>query len=258
MENKKEKSSLAKVEGGEALAELTDEQKAMYEEDSKENLVNIDDAFYQLSIKGSRFRIDNEFVGDNGLEFTGVIIREVPMNIFYRGKYDPENTEKPDCFSVGGLKPDSSVENPCHTNCADCPNNQWDTGTNAKGEPSGKACSNKRKVVISVPGMEMPIVLSIPATSLQNFNGYLKKLSRQEPSMPLAAVATTISFDPATTDFPRLTFDIAGILSPGGYKEMKELRSSEAIEKVLYSFSSEDKSKDEEKGSGAEVKSDQM
>lgn len=231
-----------------SMDNLPAEVQEMYAEDSKENLENINDGFHKLSISGSRFKINGEPAGREGIEFSGVVLRELPVNTFYKGKYDPDNVDLPDCFSVGGMNPDSSVKEPCSTSCVGCPNNEWDTGTNAKGEPSGKACSNSRRIIIVVEGVPLPIMMSVPPSALGNFNDFLKLLASKK--LPLAAVVTKITFDP-NSDFPKPIFDVVSLLDTETYKEMRTLRKSEAIEKVLYSFSTGEKS--ESSSESAEV-----
>lgn len=248
---KKDEAAIVPVED---MSNLPAETKEMYAEDSKENLENINDSFHKLSISGSRFKINGESAGREGIEFSGVILRELPVNTFYEGKYDPDNVELPDCFSVGGLMPDSSVKAPCSDSCVGCPNNEWDTGTNAKGEPSGKACSNSRRIIITVPGVPLPIMMSVPPSALGNFNDYLKMLSRK--NFPLAAVVTKITFD-QNSDYPKPIFNMAELLDTEIYKEMRTLRKSEAIEKVLYSFSTGEKTDSESSSGDAESKGDE-
>lgn len=245
----KEETGLVPVDD---MSNLPAEVQEMYAEDSKENLENVSDSFHKLSIKGGRFTINGQPAGREGIEFSAVILKEVPVKTFYEGKYNPDNVELPRCFSVGGLSPDSSVKEPCAESCVGCPNNEWDTGTNAAGEPSGKACSDTRRLVMVVEGIDLPLVMSVPPTALKGFNDHLKLLASKK--IPLAAVVTKMTFDPSS-DFPKPLFDIGSLLDTETYKEMRTLRKSEATEKVLYSFSTGEKAETEsaEAGDGEAV-----
>ena len=238
------------------MSNLPAEVKEMYAEDSKENLENVNDSFHRLSTKGSRFKINGELAGREGIEFQAVILREMPVNVFYKGAYDPNNVEMPDCFSVGGLNPDLSVKDPCSTSCIGCPNNNFNTGTDAEGNPSGgKACNNTRRLILTVPGIELPVMLSIPPSSLGAFNDYLKLLATKK--IPLAALVTKITFD-QDSEFPRPIFEMGSLLDTETYKEMRVLRNSDEIEKVLNSFSTGEKTDSEPKSGDAEVTDDKM
>lgn len=58
--------------------------------------------------------------------------------------------------------------------CALCEFNKYGTGVDAKGNPSrGKACKNMRNLYILQDGEYMPILLSLPPTSIRPFTEFM-------------------------------------------------------------------------------------
>jgi hypothetical protein len=219
-----------KTEGG-VPAYLSD-----HRDEAKENLENIDDAYYRIAINQKcKFMIEGEPIGDRGELFSAIILRDTPVNVYYSVAFDPSNPVLPDCWSLGGLKPDPGSENPQHTSCATCPMNKFGTGVGQDGKPSkGKACSNTRRLVLRAPGMDMPALISLPPTSRRNLDQYLKRLASQ--GIPLYAVSTEFSFD-NSVDYPKVSFDQGEFLSEEEFNNVKEQRHSPEIDKVVNAFS---------------------
>ena len=94
-------------------------------------------------------------------------------------EYD-ENTP-PLCSSMDGKQ---GIGTPGGT-CAICPFNEYGTATDAKGNPArGKACKNMRQLYILRSGEYMPLQLSLPPTSLSNFNEFMNNVfvNRRRPT----------------------------------------------------------------------------
>lgn len=90
--------------------------------------------------------------------------------VYYEKSYDETGGgEQPDCSStdmtVGVGKPGG--------NCDECPMNEWETAEKGKG----KACTEKRLLMLLLPGELLPVKLEIPATSLQNVKKYFMRLA---------------------------------------------------------------------------------
>lgn len=95
----------------------------------------------------------------------------------------------PDCSSVDGrtgttnpsLTPDvlASIGNPGGL-CATCPLNQWGSKRGPDGKPTnGKACKEMRRLWVLRKGDVLPIVVTMPPTSLGAFLDYAGKLSQR-------------------------------------------------------------------------------
>lgn len=106
---------------------------------------------------------------DSVKEFKAVIIYHHPMNAYYKEKYAGGNTP-PDCSSLDGkvgTKPDTGEICDCKT----CPYAQFGSGEN-----NGKACKQKRRIFLLREGEMLPLILSLPTGSLQEFSRYVMRL----------------------------------------------------------------------------------
>ena len=121
---------------------------------------------------------------DNVKTFEAVIMAAQDVRVFYATKYSGGN-EPPDCLSldmIHGLvgedcPPDVTGE------CASCPKAEWGSATNDKGDPAGgKACSERKQMLLFRPDDQAPVVLSVPPTSLKEVENYIRRLpiSRDE------------------------------------------------------------------------------
>jgi len=237
--------AIEKLEDAKVPAALAEE----YAKDAEGNLEGMGDAYFKVTTGGSRFKVNDALIGDNGTEFRAVILAKIPVNVFYKEKFDPANPSPPDCCSVGGSRPDSSVEAPQSSDCAGCPQNQFGSGKDQDGNPSrGKACNNTMRLVLKVEGVDLPVMMTLPSTSAfpskkgdkkGTLKEYLKDLSGAKVPVPMFAVETVFSFDSsADVTYPKPQVGFSSFLSEGQYKEMKALRETPATREVLHAFAS--------------------
>ena len=101
---------------------------------------------------------DSEEDTETVTELTGVILYHHPVNAYWRDKFEG-GSEQPDCSSydgkVGVLRETGEL-----CNCANCPKNQFGS------DGSGKACKNTHRVYILREDNPVPLILSLPPTSL--------------------------------------------------------------------------------------------
>jgi len=167
-----------------------------------------------LSTKGGTLTYKDNPIAGNAIDV--VIISSPVERLYYTSRYDPTNPAPPACFALGptmtSLKPNPlAPEKQCDT-CQGCPKDQWGSATNGG---KGKACSEKRRLLImtadsitSVDSIAMAEVAALrtPVTSVKPFAVYLQKVANAT-KRPLSAVVTKISLTPdAKTQF-KLNFD---------------------------------------------------
>lgn len=96
--------------------------------------------------------------------FKGIIIHSHKCNaLFAQG----DLKSPPICSSLDGItgvNADGEIER-----CADCPHNEF--GSAGEGR-KGKACKNMRRLYILTESTPIPFVLSLPPTSIANFQRY--------------------------------------------------------------------------------------
>ncbi len=104
-------------------------------------------------------------------ELVGTIVAWKEGRVFWADPYSGEG-QSPDCYSNdlvrGSGKPGGS--------CQACPFNQWKS--DPKGGP-GKACKEVRSLFIVREGDVLPIVLTVPPSSLKNLRQYFTRLAAQ-------------------------------------------------------------------------------
>lgn len=117
--------------------------------------------------------------------FKGIIVGWTEGRSFFAGKYTPGEASPPDCTSIDGIEGDGEPGGLC----AQCPNAKWGSATGADGKPSrGQSCRTQRSLFVLIPGSILPIVLTVPPTSLKDCRKYFLRLT--QISKPFWAVET--------------------------------------------------------------------
>ena len=112
--------------------------------------------------------------------FKGVVANFHNCNAMF--SEDGNMNEPPICASSDGIYGIDSSSGEIQ-NCADCPHNQW--GSSPKGG-RGKACKNMRRLYILIEGSDMPVIMTLPPTSITGWEKYksavlgVRRLSPQE------------------------------------------------------------------------------
>jgi len=108
---------------------------------------------------------DDDFFA-NVPQFKGVVANFHNCNALF-----PEGdtmNQPPICSSVDGHEGIELATGEVK-NCSECPSNQW--GSSPKGG-KGKACKNMRRLFILAEGSDMPILLTLPPTSITGWDTY--------------------------------------------------------------------------------------
>ncbi len=164
---------LAPVEYDEtALAGLTEEERAVFlamqQEERQNTLSGVD-------LQLTRYKINKDlcqFVDETGetvKELVGVIVYKDKI----RGYWDRTAEDNiPECSSIGGVT--GITRDGKNRPCASCPFNQWGSAVDEKGEQTkGKACKEMRRIYLALKGAAVPIIITLPPTSIGNFDKYI-------------------------------------------------------------------------------------
>lgn len=193
------------------------------------------ESYPRISIKGSRFRIvegKTETVLDQ-TKLNVVIVGANPRlsKTYYDKQWDPNDEPKgPDCFSLDGIGPDASVQNPENDLCASCPKNAWGSKISATGQQI-KACSDqKRLAIVAAEDPEGPVyLLQVTPAALKGLNQYQKELSVR--GIPPEVVKTVLSFD-TDASFPKLKFGFGGFLEAHEQEVVDRLFGSDEVKEI--------------------------
>jgi len=167
--------------------------------------------FPRISIKGARFRIvegDSEVVLDQ-TKLDIVIVGANPnlSKTYYKKKWNPDaEPSAPDCFSLDGIKPHTSAEDPQNDICATCPHNAWGSRVADNGQKL-KACSDKKRLaVVAAEDPDGPMyLLEVTPAALKGLNQYQKELSMRGIPADVPAGSDTCGAQ-GTEPVPERTF----------------------------------------------------
>lgn len=112
---------------------------------------------------------DNPDEPDMKKEFKAVILYHHPVQSYYKEKYSGAN-DSPDCSSfdsINGIDKETGEIR----NCKECPLNVFGSGENG-----GKACKTKRRIFLLLEGSVIPVIFSLPTTSLKDFSKYIMRI----------------------------------------------------------------------------------
>jgi hypothetical protein len=102
-------------------------------------------------------------------EFEAVILYHHPMLSYYKEKYTGAN-EAPNCSSIDGVTGMDRDTGEIRS-CKDCPLNKFGSGENG-----GKACKTKRRVFLLRKNEALPVIFSVPTSSVGDFSKYIMRL----------------------------------------------------------------------------------
>ena len=155
---------------------------------------------------------------DTEKEISGVIVDHHPVNAYWADKYAGGNNP-PDCSSMDGkvgMDQDGNRK-PCNS----CQMNEWGTAEDGRG----KACKNMHRVYILREGEMLPLLLTLPPTSLKNLSDYIA-LRVVSKGMRSYGVVTKVSLKKAQNaggiNYSQAVFALAGKMAPAQATAMAE------------------------------------
>lgn len=150
---------------------------------------------------------------------TGVIVHHKNTRSYWKTDFDGSDNP-PDCFSDDAI----TGEGDPGGECASCPFAQFGSDKNGRGQ----ACAQRKQLFLLTADSMLPIILSVPPSSLAPYNNYMLRLagggvlfSHVETSIGLERVAGA-----GVPDYARLTMQVGRRLGPeevalvDGYADM--------------------------------------
>jgi hypothetical protein len=150
-----------------------------------------------ISFKGGNMSYDDNLIPGNQMDV--IVVDFLLENNIFREKYNPNKPASPMCYALGReedeLKPHEDCEEPQHTGCIDCPNNEW--GSDPEGG-RGKACKNTRRIAVipadalklGVDGIKKAgvVMCKLPVTSLKNFSTFVNQCVKVMDTPPFGVI----------------------------------------------------------------------
>lgn len=174
----------------------------------RDNLTDIQVQFERIRIPAGG-GLSFEIADENGeiqpvSEIVGVILDRHPVNAYWPDRFTGAKNP-PQCVAMDGRIGVGDPGGDCRT----CKYNQW--GSDEGGR--GKACKNLHRIYILPPNEVLPLVISVPPTSLANLNSYMLRLT-SKAKKPYWAVISKIKLEKATNAdgiaFSRAVFSRVG------------------------------------------------
>jgi len=152
---------------------------------------------------------------------------------FYERSYEEGSSDKPDCYSLDGIRPAQDAENRQCKTCAACPMNQWGSRKTESGKDA-KRCSDVKRLAVCAAGqLNDPMLLRVPPTSLRTWDQYTDLLKKR--NLTPAQVITKLSFDPNVAH-QALVFKAVDFITDAMVKDIVESRDSTVVESMLGSI----------------------
>ena len=133
----------------------------------------------------------NEDTDTAAQKIAGVVIHSHKCNARFK---EGTLSEPPVCSSMDGLTGTELESGECH-GCLDCPYNEY--GSSPKGN-GGKACKNMIRLYLMIEGSPIPLVLTLPPTSLNAWRNYRLSVLAPQRIKPVEVV-TEFSLSPQTS-----------------------------------------------------------
>lgn len=150
----------------------------------------------------------------------GVILYHKNIRAYYPNPYG-EGDEQPQCSSrdaiVGEGDPGGS--------CLHCPLAKWGSGRDANGQPTkGQACMTRKHLFLLREGTRLPMMFSLPPTSLKSARMYFLELGDRE--IPYWHIISKLSLDKKEKPQPHAVFkfNMVGLLPQEAQGVMDNLK----------------------------------
>lgn len=177
-----------------------------------------------------------------GNELDTVVVDSILENVYYEGRYDPDNPAPPTCYAFGRdedeMAPHEKVKEPQASKCSECEHNKFGTAENGKG----KACKNTRRLALIPADRLEPEALQeaemafakIPVTSVKGWASYVRTLATLEKKPPLGVVTRIGVVSDDKTQF-KVTFQKVAAL-PNAAVAVALQRNEAAAQEIMFPY----------------------
>lgn len=170
---------------------------------------------------GLAFELPGEDGGDteSAAEIVGIILDHHPVNAYWAEKFSGGNAQ-PDCASYDGRQGVERATGEVR-DCGRCPYNQFGS------DDRGKACKNVHRVLVLREGNPVPLMLSLPPTSIKYMRDYIAKqivLKGFRCWQAVTRITLKKEKNAAGIVYSRAAFAFAGKLDPEKAKAAEAMR----------------------------------
>lgn len=158
----------------------------------------------------------------------GVVVGWRDVRLYWRDAFGKGETGPPDCIAEDGQNGVARVVDKFQVGgeCAACPFSKFGSAGNGDGDDRAQACQSRRILLLMRPGSLIPLVVSLPPTSVAPARKFFLRLLGNEKATH--EVVISIGLEKATNaggiDYARATFKLVENLDPGLAKQFAEIR----------------------------------
>ena len=198
----------ATVNSASTAIALPDDLAAELASFAKEAAANERPSVSKISLKSGVISYGGQPVAGNNMDV--IIIAAAYKNTLYKGRYNPDKIENPNCFAMSAtgtdMAPHENVNEPENETCSGCPMSEWGSDP---GGGRGKACKEGRRLIL-LPASALDdieairtgelAILDMPVTSVKNWSNLVNALAAE--GRPSWSVVTNVRTAPdAKTQF---------------------------------------------------------
>lgn len=199
-------------------------------ENISENFEGLTPSFITIKMPtggSTTFEVDEEAVKS----VEGIIVDHYAIRMLYMEKFGAGEKHPPVCKSINGMEGQGICEENGEDSClcVDCDYNQW--GSFKKfidnaDDSNKKACQEKHRIFILRSGELLPVLLPLPATSLEPLKLYMTKIAQK--GKHYSTVITKISLEKVTSkgglNYAKAVFQKLGDVPEDKTKEIISLK----------------------------------
>jgi len=196
-----------------------------------------------ISFRGGALSVDKLPIPGNQLDV--IVLTFCGENTWYKGKFDPTQTQTPACWSVytetGAMVPNEKALDMQAENCEECPKFKW--GSDPQGG-RGKACKSRYRVAVipasvstigEVQGAELRF-MTLPVTSGADFDRFMSTCQMVH-NRPMFGVVSTLKVAPDVKTQYKVTLEPQRHV-PGELMMAMLKRVEEAEKLIQYDYQS--------------------
>jgi len=191
----------------------------------------------------------------NGVEYEkelqAIVIHKRDIRLFWEKGIDDEDgaaNSPPDCISDDGF---NGVGTPGGV-CRKCPNAQWGSAIKDGKPTRGQACASRLVLFLIQPGSVLPIVLSLPPTSLRKPRKFFLRMGSQ--SIPYYGSILKFSLEKTKNkqgiDFAEIQISMQNRLEADALETVMEIRKTIVPALDLFSAADPEEQNQSEENSG--------
>lgn len=188
---------------------------------------------YRAKIPSGGGKAFDIITGDDDMDtsvpaFRAVVAHYHSCNALFAG--NDAMDEPPICASNDGVMGLDSTTGEYRA-CMECPNNQW--GSSVKGG-RGKLCKNMRRLYLLIEGSDMPIVMTLPPTSIGGWEKYKSSVlgvQRRSPQDVVTEFTLSVQTNAQGIKYSVVQFKAVGVIGNETRMAVKALGKGEAYSK---------------------------